>query len=158
VSLTDMNRLVEEVLSEQRLLSSGKIRLIAGYLEPCQCDPALIRQVWVNLISNAVKYSSLRAESLIEIGSFPGDNEIIYMIKDNGVGFSMEYSGKLFGVFQRLHKMSDYPGTGVGLAIVKRVILKHGGRVWANAEQDKGATFYFSIPAIDSKNQTEHVI
>lgn len=143
---TDMNVLVSEVLSEQRLLSSIHVKIITGDLLPAFCDPQLMKQVWVNLISNAVKYSSKREESVIEIGSFVSNSENIYMIKDNGVGFNMEYSEKLFGVFQRLHKMSEFSGTGVGLAIVKRIINKHEGKVWANAEQDKGATFYFSIP------------
>ncbi len=143
---TDMNVLVSEVISEQRILTSSNVKIIAGDLLPALCDPQLIKQVWVNLISNAVKYSSKREESIIEIGSFVNNSENIYMIKDNGVGFDMEYSGKLFGVFQRLHKMSEFTGTGVGLAIVKRIVNKHEGKVWANAEKDKGATFYFSIP------------
>lgn len=149
--LIDMNDLVQEVFAERQMISSSdKIKVITGNLESCYCDRGLIKQVWVNLISNAIKYSSLREEPIIEIGSFRDGEETIYMVKDNGVGFNMNYSSKLFGVFQRLHKISEYPGTGVGLAIVKRIVLKHGGRVWANAEPDRGATFYFGIP--DQKN------
>ncbi|MEP7264972.1 MAG: PAS domain S-box protein [Bacteroidota bacterium] len=144
--LIDMNELVQEVFEERQLFSTDKIKLITGNLESCYCDRGLTKQVWTNLISNAVKYSSLKEEAVVEIGSFHDAEETIYMVKDNGVGFNMNYSSKLFGVFQRLHKISEYPGTGVGLAIVKRIVLNHNGRVWANAEPDRGATFYFSIP------------
>lgn len=110
-------------------------------------DQSMIRQVWTNLISNAIKYSQKNQQPQIEIGSFKKDNEVVYYIKDNGVGFDMQYVNKLFGVFQRLHKVSDFEGTGVGLALVYRIIKKHNGNVWAEAELNKGATFYFSLPA-----------
>ncbi len=110
-------------------------------------DPALIRQVWVNLISNAVKFSSTREKPVVDIGSSAGaDGETAYFVRDNGVGFDMKYSEKLFGVFQRLHLESDFEGTGVGLAIAYRIIKRHGGRIWAIAEPDKGATFLFTLP------------
>jgi len=109
-------------------------------------DYALIKQVAINLISNAIKYSSKAPDPVIEIGSTINENEIIYYIKDNGVGFDMKYVHKLFGVFQRLHNLEEYEGTGVGLAIVQRIINKHNGKVWAECEQGKGAVFYFSLP------------
>jgi len=108
-------------------------------------DPALIRQVWINLISNAVKFSAKRRDALIEIGTLEGDGEPVYYVKDNGAGFDMHYKEKLFGVFQRLHRASDFQGTGVGLAIVQRIVHRHGGKIWAEGEPDKGATFYFTL-------------
>jgi len=109
-------------------------------------DPGLIRQVWVNLISNAVKYTLPKATRKIEINSFADSNMIVYSIKDSGVGFDPKYAQKLFGVFQRLHKAEDFEGTGIGLAIVRRIINRHGGRTWAEGKIDAGATFYFSLP------------
>ncbi len=106
----------------------------------------MMKQVWVNLISNAIKYSQHKEISVIEIGSSSLGNETVYYIKDNGAGFDMQYAHKLFGVFQRLHRVTEFAGTGVGLAIVKRIVDRHGGRVWAEAKPDQGATFYFSIP------------
>lgn len=114
-------------------------------LPPAQGDHAMIRQVWTNLISNAVKYSFKVPEPAIEIGAKEQDNTTIYYIKDNGAGFDMQYYDKLFGVFQRLHSAKDFEGTGVGLAIVQRVIAKHGGRIWAEGTPGKGASFFFSL-------------
>jgi len=142
----DMNNLVKSAIEE---LYHGKeklseIKIVALLSAPC--DNNLMKQVWINLISNAVKYSGTREKPIIEISSNREDNNIIYSIKDNGVGFDMNYAGKLFGVFQRLHKVSEFDGTGVGLALVKSIIEKHGGKVWAHSEKDKGATFSFSLP------------
>jgi PAS domain S-box-containing protein len=109
-------------------------------------DPALLRQVWVNLISNAVKFSSRRERATIDVAGREEDGEIVYSIRDNGAGFDEKYSEKLFGVFQRLHGQNEFPGTGVGLAIVQRVIARHGGRVWARGKEDEGAVFFFSLP------------
>jgi len=105
-----------------------------------------MRQVWFNLISNAIKYTGHKDKAVIEIGSLKKDADTIYYVKDNGAGFDMQYYNKLFGVFQRLHSVKDFDGTGVGLAIVHRIISKHGGTIWAEAKPNDGATFYFSLP------------
>jgi light-regulated signal transduction histidine kinase (bacteriophytochrome) len=110
-------------------------------------DANTIRQVWINLISNAIKYSRNAGEPHIEIGSFPDNKSVTFFVKDNGVGFDAQYTNKLFKVFQRLHGMEEFEGTGVGLAIVEKIISKHGGKVWAEAEVGKGATFYFNVPS-----------
>ncbi|MBA4323183.1 MAG: hypothetical protein C0408_10240, partial [Odoribacter sp.] len=110
--------------------------------------PTYLKQVWTNLITNAVKFSSKNNKPVIKIGGHTKDGFNIYYIKDNGVGFNPEYSQKLYGVFQRLHKTDEFEGTGVGLAIVSRVITRHGGKVWAESEPGKGATFFFSLPAM----------
>ncbi len=117
-----------------------------GNLPRCVGDPALLQQVWVNLLSNALKYSATRAQPVIRITGVAGATETVYTLADNGVGFDMQYYGKLFGVFQRLHSADQFPGTGVGLAIAQRIVTRHGGRIWADAVPDQGATFYFALP------------
>ena len=109
-------------------------------------EESLLRQVWMNLISNAVKYSSKKEESIVEIGCEKKEKEIIFYVKDNGDGFDMAYYHKLFGVFQRLHRKSDFEGTGIGLATVQKIITKHKGKIWAEGEPKEGAVFYFSLP------------
>ena len=109
-------------------------------------DESLINQVWVNLISNALKYSRKKEKAVIEIGGKIENDQIVFYIKDNGAGFDMKYADKLFGVFQRLHKAKDFEGIGIGLANVNRIIVRHGGKCWAEGAVDKGATFFFSKP------------
>jgi light-regulated signal transduction histidine kinase (bacteriophytochrome) len=113
-------------------------------------DPTYIKQVWINLISNAIKFSSLKLKPEVKIGGYIEDGYQVYYIRDNGVGFNPEYANKLFGVFQRLHKANEFEGTGVGLAIVQRIVHRHGGKVWAEGKEGKGATFYFSLPVKNS--------
>jgi light-regulated signal transduction histidine kinase (bacteriophytochrome) len=142
----DPRQIVDEALHQlDREAKNGQARISVGNLPACQADPALLKQVYVNLLSNAVKYSRKREGALIEIGAVAGNGEPTYYVRDNGVGFEMKYADKLFGVFQRLHRAEEYEGTGVGLAIVQRIVNRHGGRVWADAEIDKGATFYFTL-------------
>ena len=115
-------------------------------LPPADADYTLLHQVWINLISNAIKYSSKKEKPEVQIGSTETENEIIFFVKDNGAGFDMKYADKLFGIFQRLHNPTEFEGTGIGLAIVQRIITKHGGRIWAEAKINIGATFYFTLP------------
>lgn len=133
----------------QELTELERDRSIAVTINPllqATVDPDMIRQVWINLLSNAIKYTGKTADPRIEVDSFETETEIGYWVKDNGVGFDMRYVSKLFGVFQRLHKIQDFSGTGVGLAIVKRIIDRHQGRVWAEGKVNGGASFYFTIP------------
>ncbi|HCT85987.1 MAG TPA: hypothetical protein DF296_12420 [Candidatus Margulisbacteria bacterium] len=145
-STINMEELVKKVFEEQKtLLEDRNIEFSVMDLPVTRGDSSLIRQVWENLISNAIKYTKHKKTAIIEVGSFLQDNTIIYYIKDNGAGFDMTYKDKLFGVFQRLHTSAEYEGTGVGLAIVKKIIQKHNGTVWAESVVGKGATFYFTI-------------
>jgi two-component system, sensor histidine kinase and response regulator len=114
-------------------------------LPAAACDPGLIKQVFTNVLSNAVKYTQPRADAAIEVGQMQVDGETTIYVRDNGVGFNMKYADKLFGVFQRLHSITEFEGTGIGLATVERILRKHGGRIWVEAEEKKGATFYFTI-------------
>ncbi|MCD6013191.1 MAG: domain S-box protein [Flavipsychrobacter sp.] len=144
----DMNELVKSVVAEVNKTARSNAVINAGELPRVRCDAALIKQVLINLVSNALKYSSKKEHAIIEISSVLSGNEIIFSIKDNGVGFDMRYVDKLFGVFQRLHSNSEFPGTGVGLAIVQRIIHKHDGRVWAEGNVNEGAQFYFTLPVL----------
>jgi PAS domain S-box-containing protein len=139
-------RLVRGVLDDLAAQREGRqIDLRIGELPPCTGDPALLKQVWTNLLSNALKYTQKRETAVVEIGSKRSPEGHVYFVRDNGTGFDMRYAGKLFGVFQRLHRAEDYTGTGVGLALVQRIIHRHGGFIWAEAEVDRGATFYFTL-------------
>lgn len=120
--------------------------LIVADLPVCEGDPALLKQVWMNLLSNAFKFTRDRRPARIEVGALTRPGEVVYFVKDNGTGFDMRYADKLFGVFQRLHYSEEYEGTGVGLAIVQRIVRRHGGSVWAEGELGRGATFFFSLP------------
>jgi light-regulated signal transduction histidine kinase (bacteriophytochrome) len=145
-SLVNMEEMIKEVFHEIESYTTHRATIKINQLPAVYADHALLRQVLTNLISNAIKYSSKSQSPQIVIGAFDEINECVYYVQDNGVGFNMEYAGKLFSVFQRLHSVEEFEGTGVGLAIVQRIIIKHGGRIWAEAKQGAGATFYFSLP------------
>lgn len=141
----DVHHLVEKIIHNMSD-SIGNTKIVLRELPTATADLSLFTHVWTNLLSNAFKYSSKKENPEIEVGSYKIENEIVYYIKDNGVGFDMQYSNKLFSVFQRLHQESEFDGIGVGLSIVQRIILKHGGRIWAEGEVNTGATFYFTLP------------
>ncbi len=144
--VVDSAKLVQAVLDESVSERAGQqIKVQVGKLPACHGDPVLLKQVWANLISNAFKYTRGRKPAVVKIGCDHKKNEDIYFVRDNGAGFDMRYAHKLFAVFQRLHSAEEFEGTGVGLAIVQRIVHRHGGRVWAEAEPDKGATFYFTL-------------
>ncbi|HWB64805.1 MAG TPA: CHASE3 domain-containing protein [Chitinophagales bacterium] len=144
--IVSMNDMVQEVIDALQLINNTvQYHFNLQYLPAAECDAGLIRQVWINLLSNAMKYSRKTPKPVVEIGSFLKDDKTVYYVKDNGVGFNMKYAGKLFGVFQRLHKPSEFEGTGVGLALVHRIISKHGGSIWAEAQENGGAVFYFTL-------------
>ncbi len=154
--LVATERIVRQCLEELRDQQAGRhVEVDVADLPACSADPALLKQVWMNLLSNALKYTGRCAAARIEIGgrietggrNGHGSDQPAYFVKDNGVGFDMRYAHKLFGVFQRLHRAEDYEGTGVGLAIVQRIVHRHGGRVWAEAEPGRGATFFFTLAA-----------
>jgi light-regulated signal transduction histidine kinase (bacteriophytochrome) len=146
----DMTDALSEALRPIRDETEGRsIEWSIGPLPQVLGDYALLRLVWANLLDNAVKYSRDRAPARIEIGTLDDDaepGEAVFFVRDNGVGFDMQYADKLFGVFQRLHDSAEFEGTGIGLANVQRTVTRLGGRVWAQAELDRGATFYFSLP------------
>jgi signal transduction histidine kinase len=146
VEVTRLSSLVKDVVNLLTPEIEGRpVEWKIDELPSVECDPILIRQVFQNLISNALKYSRPRSPAVIEIGQTEREGERVIFVKDNGVGFDMKYSDKLFGVFQRLHRAEEFEGTGIGLATVQRIIKKHRGRVWVEAELDRGATFYFTL-------------
>jgi len=145
-SEVNMKEMVDLILHDLSQSMPHHAKIEATELLPSFADQSLISQVWVNLISNAIKYSGKKEKPVIKIGCTDNGEDIVYYIKDNGAGFNMKYVKKLFGVFQRLHTTNEFEGTGIGLAIVQRIINKHGGRVWCEGEEEKGATFYFSLP------------
>jgi PAS domain S-box-containing protein len=145
----DMEKLAHEVLKElQPSVGSVKLQVEIEPIPAAKGDHAMMHQVFVNLLSNAIKYSHTRDLSMIKVGGSIEGDEVIYFVRDNGAGFDMQYADKLFGVFQRLHTTREFEGTGIGLAIVKRIVSRHGGRVWAEGKINEGATFYFALPAI----------
>jgi PAS domain S-box-containing protein len=142
----DTNRLALNVLEELKSQLDGRqVEMKVGKLPLCYGDPALLKQVWVNLISNAIKYTRGREPAIVEIDCAREKDENVFLVRDNGAGFDMQYANKLFGVFQRLHRNDEFEGTGVGLAIVQRIVHRHGGRIWADAAVNCGATFYFTL-------------
>lgn len=145
-SRIDMTKLVDSVYNET---ASSEIRnkfiFSAKPLPDAFGDPAMSRQLWRNLISNAVKYTLPKEVRRIETGCLEKDGENIYYIKDTGIGFDPEYSHKLFGIFERLHNSKEFEGTGIGLAIIQRIVSRHGGRVWAEGKVGEGATFWFTV-------------
>ena len=147
VRIIDMSELIERVWKEQQQAHPDRnMTLKMNPLPSGLGDKSLLMQAVVNILSNAVKFTKVRDAALIEVGGYELKDEVIYHVKDNGVGFDMQYHDKLFGAFQRLHSADEYEGTGIGLALVKRIIHRLGGRVWAEGEVDKGATFYFTLP------------
>jgi PAS domain S-box-containing protein len=143
----DMGELAKAVFEELKSIIPEQIlRLDIKTLPPARGDQSMIRQVLVNLLSNAIKFTRPKGAGVIQIGCIVKENQNIYCVKDNGVGFDMRYAGELFGVFQRHHTVDEFEGSGVGLAIVQRIIHRHGGKVWAEGEVNKGATFYFTLP------------
>jgi light-regulated signal transduction histidine kinase (bacteriophytochrome) len=151
----DMDKLVSETIERlQPDAADRKVEWRVEKLPEAEADRSLVGQVLANLISNALKYSRKRADAKVEIGFAPekaGPGGGAYFVRDNGVGFDMARAGNLFGVFQRLHKDSEYEGTGIGLANVRSIVQKHGGKVWAESEPGRGATFYFSLLSHGSK-------
>lgn len=146
IQTTDLNEVVREVIATfERELAGRKVTFDVGPLPTLDCDPSLVTQVFWNLLANAVKFTGSRTQAIISIGETVQDDEKVIFVRDNGVGFDMKHAGKLFGPFQRLHRNDEFEGTGVGLATVHRIILQHQGRIWAQAEPDKGATFFFSL-------------
>jgi PAS domain S-box-containing protein len=144
--MTPLNSLVEDVLKDLKSEIDGrKIDWHIGSLPTVNCDPGLLQQAFTNLLSNAVKYTRRREHAVIEVDQMTIDGEAVIYVRDNGAGFDSKYAGKLFGAFQRFHTAEEFEGTGVGLATVQRIIRKHGGRIWAEAECGKGATFYFTL-------------
>jgi signal transduction histidine kinase len=145
--IVDMSELAADTFRDLSSgLPPGRASLVLGVLPPASGDRDLLRQVFSNLIGNALKYSGTRPQSRVEIGATPGAGEVAYWVRDNGVGFDAKDAGKLFGFFQRLHPPGEFEGSGVGLALVKRIVQRHGGRVWAEGTSGAGATFYFALP------------
>lgn len=142
-----LSSLVKEVIADCLPVGqSHKVSIELGELPDANCDPTMVRQVFVNLISNAIKFSDKKDHPKIEVGVKSENGKTIFFVKDNGVGFNMEYYPKLFMVFQRLHTEAEFAGTGIGLAIVKEIVEKHGGQIWAEAKVNEGATFFFTLP------------
>jgi two-component system sensor histidine kinase/response regulator len=137
-----VGKLVDELRREE---AARVIEVKIGSLPDCEVDPSLLRQVFINLVSNAFKVTRQKEHPALEVGCRKKRGTNVYFVRDNGAGFDMRYADHLFGVFQRMHVNEEFPGTGVGLSIAHRIIQRHGGRIWAEAEVGKGATFYFTV-------------
>jgi len=144
--ITNLNAIVAEVIAILEPETEGReVRWVVADLPPVECDSVLVKQIFQNLLANALKFTRGRTPAIIEVGGKEEDGQFVFMVRDNGAGFNMKYVDKLFGVFQRLHRPEDFEGTGVGLATVQRIVQKHSGKVWAEAETDKGAAFFFTL-------------
>lgn len=148
-----MNLLLQEVVNDYN--GAGNVQWDIQSLPSVNADISTMRQVWINLVSNAVKYSGTKDSPRIQIGSYLDRGAVVFYIKDNGVGFDEAYKGKLFKVFQRLHDADEFEGTGVGLAVVQRIVSRHGGHVWAEGKEGHGASFYFSIPVNNNQRNQQ---
>jgi light-regulated signal transduction histidine kinase (bacteriophytochrome) len=147
----DMRELAAKAYGQlSRDQGDRKVEFRLGSLPTAMGDRSLFEQVWVNLLSNAVKFSSKKEAATIEVGAISEEREHVYFVRDNGAGFDPRYTKNLFGVFQRLHGNDEFPGTGVGLALVHRIVTRHGGRVWADSKLGEGATFHFTVPKEES--------
>ena len=147
---TQLNEIVAEVIAILQPENEGRqVDWVIADLPVVDCDPVLVKQIFQNLLANALKFTRTRAQAVIKVSRQEPEEggQPIFVVRDNGIGFNMKYVDKLFGVFQRLHRAEDFEGTGIGLATVQRIVQKHGGRVWAEAEVDKGAAFYFTLGA-----------
>ncbi|MGQ0752844.1 MAG: sensor histidine kinase [Betaproteobacteria bacterium] len=144
VDMMQLARATYEGLIAQQ--SANNVDFQLGVLPRARGDRSLLGQVWTNLLANALKFSARQAKPRIEVSAISDETEHVYFVRDNGVGFDPRYQSKLYGVFQRLHDAADFPGTGVGLALVQRIVTRHGGRVWADSKPEEGATFYFTLP------------
>jgi signal transduction histidine kinase len=145
----NLDSIVRHVIEELRSNRDQKSEVVINPILNAKGDSSMLKQVFTNLISNAIKYSRKKENPRIEVGSWEEDERMVFYVKDNGAGFNMDYYDKLFGVFQRLHSATEFEGTGVGLALVNRIITKHGGKVWAEGKVGEGATFYFSLPVVN---------
>lgn len=147
---TDMNDAVQTALNElEPAIRDRNLTIVVSPLPTAFCDPAMIQRVWSSLLDNVVKFTASKSVAKIEVGAIPDDGELTYYVRDNGVGFDMQYVDKLFGVFNRLHG-ADFSGNGTGLAIVQRIVTRHDGRVWAEGKVGEGAAFYFTFPGSDT--------
>jgi len=143
---TSLDAVVQEVVHELKRETEGRnVEWRLGNLEARDCAAGLIKQVFYNLLSNAVKFTSKESQATIQVDRMMVEDQPVYVVRDNGIGFDMASAARLFGVFQRFHDSRDFPGTGAGLALVKRIVQRHGGRIWAEASPGKGAAFFFTL-------------